>query len=276
MSENTTTTQSGAKQQHERRKGRAVVKFVGRPRVTVDENGAHVTFDLVNRGPVSLDVGFDVKIDGQTVVVQDPSLSLGVGSGNQSVTLDLPVGAEFGQSPQVAVSVTGASGQTLAVGSSGLAIVSAPVIIGGVVAVGAVAGIGWAVTQPSGPALGTGDVQVTLEWTSPADLDLHVIDPSGEHISFENLSSASGGELDVDACFEGCAGPGQHVENVYWPDGEAPDGEYEVVVHHYDHGVVDVEPASFEVVIRVDGQPDQQYTGALGPGDLSDTYLFER
>ena len=50
-------------------------------------------------------------------------------------------------------------------------------------------------TIPGG--LGTGDVQVTLLWSSVADLDLHVVDPWGEEVCFDNPVSSSGGELVV-------------------------------------------------------------------------------
>src|SRR5690606_3310657 len=55
-------------------------------------------------------------------------------------------------------------------------------------------------TEPEGTTttvvLGSGDVQVTLEWGSNADLDLAVTEPSGERISFGNRGPTStGGQL---------------------------------------------------------------------------------
>ncbi|NJO20006.1 MAG: hypothetical protein HC838_08025 [Spirulinaceae cyanobacterium RM2_2_10] len=44
------------------------------------------------------------------------------------------------------------------------------------------------------PVLGTGDVQVTLRWSTLDDLDLGVTDPSGERVNYENNSIASGGQ----------------------------------------------------------------------------------
>jgi len=70
------------------------------------------------------------------------------------------------------------------------------------------------------PRLGTGDVQVTLRWNTPVDLDLHVIDPLGEEIYFRYTFSPSGGTLDVDAN-AGCTND-TPVENVFWPTGGAP------------------------------------------------------
>src|SRR5690554_6687867 len=69
------------------------------------------------------------------------------------------------------------------------------------------------------PALGTGDVQVTLRWNSRADLDLAVTAPSGETVSYLYPSSHSGGRLDVDSN-AGCRTSLQNpVENVFWSSG---------------------------------------------------------
>ena len=73
---------------------------------------------------------------------------------------------------------------------------------------------------------GTGDVAFRLAWNGHSDLDLFVQDPSGSCVFYFNRSSPAGGVLDVDcnATAESlCAEP---VENVYWPVGSAPDGEY--------------------------------------------------
>ncbi|HYN88710.1 MAG TPA: hypothetical protein VER55_09275, partial [Ardenticatenaceae bacterium] len=82
--------------------------------------------------------------------------------------------------------------------------------------------------QPGEPVLGTGDVQVTLRWDNPADLDLHVVDPAGEEISYGHPVAQSGGQLDVDANI-GCQDD-LRVENVFWPSGGAPTGTYQVEV----------------------------------------------
>lgn len=74
---------------------------------------------------------------------------------------------------------------------------------------------------------GYGDVQVTLTWDNIADLDLHVIDPNGEEIYWEHKYSSSNGVLDVDDI------DGYGPENIYWPEYEAPSGNFEVFVHMY-------------------------------------------
>ncbi|MBX2862726.1 MAG: hypothetical protein KTR27_04155 [Leptolyngbyaceae cyanobacterium MAG.088] len=76
------------------------------------------------------------------------------------------------------------------------------------------------------PVLQTGDVQVTLRWNTSDDLDLIVVDPAGSVVDFGSPTSPSGGQLDVDAngfCQTQNFTP---VENIFWPTGAAPDGEY--------------------------------------------------
>lgn len=74
--------------------------------------------------------------------------------------------------------------------------------------------------------LQTGDVQVTLRWNTSDDLDLIVVDPAGSIVDFGSPIAPSGGQLDVDAngfCQTQSLAP---VENIFWPIGAAPDGEY--------------------------------------------------
>lgn len=74
---------------------------------------------------------------------------------------------------------------------------------------------------------GYGDIQITLTWNNKSDLDLHVIDPSGEEIFWKHKVSQSGGVLDYDNTV------GFGPENVYWPKAKAPAGTYKVFVQNY-------------------------------------------
>jgi hypothetical protein len=62
-----------------------------------------------------------------------------------------------------------------------------------------------------GVTVKVGDPQFTLIWnTDGVDLDLHVIEPGGKEIYWEDPKGARGGELDVDNT------KGYGPENVYW------------------------------------------------------------
>lgn len=85
----------------------------------------------------------------------------------------------------------------------------------------------------------SGEVQFSLAWKSLNDVDLHVIVPSGEHISFSHRTSKCKGNLDVDMNAESAENnPDQSfseepVENVRWLDRTAPSGRYTVIVNQY-------------------------------------------
>jgi hypothetical protein len=88
----------------------------------------------------------------------------------------------------------------------------------------------------SAPRPGIGDISFRLTWSGIVDLDLYVISPLDERLSFIRTSVDSGGVLDIDCNvrpFDGeqpvdesswvCPHP---MENVYWPKGDAPEGTY--------------------------------------------------
>jgi hypothetical protein len=107
--------------------------------------------------------------------------------------------------------------------------------------------------DPDEPTLGTGDVQVTLRWSSTADLDLAVNDPAGGQIDFENRTSPSGGQLDVDSNADCATATTSPVENVFWPTGQAPDGQYRLTVTYYDVCGADTGPQAYELTFKVAG-----------------------
>lgn len=109
-------------------------------------------------------------------------------------------------------------------------------------------------TLPDNVSLGTGDIQITLRWEGLNDLDLHVVDPFGEEISYMDTTSNSGGRLDVDAN-AGCTGnvTQNGVENIFWPVNIAPSGEYKIFVVKYDHCPVSETRTPFTLEVLVDG-----------------------
>lgn len=77
----------------------------------------------------------------------------------------------------------------------------------------------------------TGRLSITLAWDGTADLDLQVICPGGGRIYFGN-KQACGGELQIDANNWANKTP-MPLENVYWPEDEAPEGTFRVHVSCY-------------------------------------------
>lgn len=120
------------------------------------------------------------------------------------------------------------------------------------------------------PELGTGDIQVTLRWTTTDDLDLAVTDPFGDTVAYFNTSVPSRGQLDVDAN-AGCGGTTTSpIENIFWPPSEAPQGDYQVEVNLFSR-CQGAGPISFEIRLLVRGEI-QTLTGTVD--DSNRTQLF--
>lgn len=104
-----------------------------------------------------------------------------------------------------------------------------------------------------------GDPQFTLIWDTDADLDLHVIEPGGKEIYWEERHGDQGGELDVDNT------QGFGPENVYWlvesdgpgstkVKGPGPPGVYRwFVVYWGGFGGVP-KPTRWQVRVKHDGR----------------------
>lgn len=114
---------------------------------------------------------------------------------------------------------------------------------------------------------GTGDVKVTLSFDRVHDLDLHVIEPNGEEISFTNDASATGGKLDLDSG-SNCMPSAANTENIFWPPGGAPPGEYVVLVQNYQQCTAG--PIEFTVRVAYDTVINT-YTGSFPDGSASET-----
>jgi len=128
----------------------------------------------------------------------------------------------------------------------------------------------------------TGDVQVNVHWDTPNDVDLHVVDPTGEEIFYGNTSSASGGTLDLDSN-PACYIDGINNENIYWPTGQAPAGEYTVRVDFW--ASCDGQPVEYRVTVVLGGTDVSTYDGSftaadadgggLGSGELVTTFTWD-
>lgn len=80
-----------------------------------------------------------------------------------------------------------------------------------------------------------GELRFNLKWSTYDDLDLHIIDPSKNHIYYSNkigLSQGSKGQLDIDA-----NGPGNRSsspqENIFW-ESRPPIGKFKIYVDHFE------------------------------------------
>lgn len=113
---------------------------------------------------------------------------------------------------------------------------------------------------------GTGDVQVSVSWNSNADVDLYVIDPSGEEIYYGNPVGENG-ELDLDSN-AACAGDNVRNENITFAE-PAPRGTYQFYVDLYDN--CSTSSTNWVVTVRRKGQATQTYSGSFGSAEGSST-----
>ena len=129
-------------------------------------------------------------------------------------------------------------------------------------------------TSPGESSLGTGDIQVTLRWTTTDDVDLAVTGPDGQAISWENTGpSPSGGTLDRDDNASCLAMTQSPIENIFWPTGQAPEGSYSIEVNLFQRCSVSSEPISFEVRLLVQGT-EETLTGTVSDANPIFSHQF--
>jgi hypothetical protein len=118
-----------------------------------------------------------------------------------------------------------------------------------------------------------GRLDVTLAWNGHADLDLHVVCPSGE-ISY-SVRSACGGALDHDANSDSAHLDDRPVEHATWAS-DAPPGRYQVVVVLYDFRDAPPQSVPFRVAVR-DGDTETSYEGVIATkGERVNPVTFTR
>jgi len=125
-----------------------------------------------------------------------------------------------------------------------------------------------------GCGFASGNIQITLAWSTGADLDLYVTDPSGYTISYSRTRSPSGGHLDHDArgaCVRSQGGA--TIENVYWNVPRPPPGPYVIEVHNYSGCRVSNQTQG-TLSIAVGGQVLGSYNVVLRPGERQSVAQF--
>ncbi len=112
--------------------------------------------------------------------------------------------------------------------------------------------------------LGEGLLQVSFSWDNTSDLDIWLIEPSGEKIYYVDKTSSTGGTLDRDDV------DGFGPENIYWPN-KPPAGEYQVKAHLYSNHSGS-ETTNYSVIINFQDN-SRTFIGTLSPSDWLDTVV---
>lgn len=118
-------------------------------------------------------------------------------------------------------------------------------------------------TQPETPS--TGDVQLLLSWNNYNDLDLACIDPEGNSVWYKNKRVPSGGFLEIDMNVE----PNESqtpIENIYWQQGSAPNGTYEVYLWLYSQHEPNINETPYKITVKYGGKTED-FTGTIKKED---------
>ena len=116
------------------------------------------------------------------------------------------------------------------------------------------------------------DIRFTMRWDNLSavqqdywDLDLHVKTPAGKHLYYGDKTDQFGGFLDVDAN-AGYIMP-KPVENIRWPKGKAPEGEYEFWIEPYARHGNTPHTVEFYYELEISGEIVKSGTNAFKVGD---------
>lgn len=125
-------------------------------------------------------------------------------------------------------------------------------------------------TFAPGQILTVNGMQVSLEWSSLANLDLEVRDPVGGSVFFATPNVPSGGQFGVNvnsACNTRSADA--PTEQVVWPSGVLPTGSYELLVYYQPlDDCPTTDPTSFTVTVQLDNEVIDTIQGNLLPNEV--------
>jgi hypothetical protein len=106
---------------------------------------------------------------------------------------------------------------------------------------------------PVGVTVGNGDLSATLTWNSPADVDLHVVEPDGAHV-FYGRPQGTTARLDRDDT------DGFGPENIFVEPRRAAPGEYQVYIVHFGRSV----PTTSRIQITIMAGTPNERTMVIG------------
>lgn len=139
------------------------------------------------------------------------------------------------------------------------------------------------VVSSAGPSLPTlsdasaqagGALRITLAWTGPVDLDLAVTDPDGNTISWQAITSPTGGVLDSSRGNDFCAALSEQPQEVIAWEAGAPAGAYQVQVQ-FSLACDAAEVAPFTVMVESAGEVVETFEGEVAQGDSNPTFAFD-
>lgn len=121
-------------------------------------------------------------------------------------------------------------------------------------------------------ALESGALTATLSWSGVSDLNLFVIDPSGQPVSWSAPESLSGGRLQIDAN-TGCETlSAEPVEHIRWS--QIAPGDYQIWVWAQNGcGAGEAVVTPFSLAIAANGTPIRELDGTLEIGQRYQTSL---
>lgn len=208
-------------------------------------------------------------LDGGNQVVRGGSALLGLTPNGADRVY---VGVE-GESGRYEAPVPSAGATTLVVTTNGEDAATSYVLLIATEADGAVSAVVRRTLTVNAEANASGQIQVSLNWNAPVDLDLHLETPEGEDIYYGNEVGETGGALDLDSN-AACGLDRVDNENIAWPEGATPSpGRYTVRVDYWSACSVTA-PVPFVVTVNVRGTT-RTFQGTFQPSDADQGGAFD-
>ena len=226
--------------------------------------------DLVSDDVPTDGTGTAPGVDGGNQVVRGGSAILGLTSNGAD---RIYVGVE-GEDGRYEAPIPSSGTTTLVVTTNGEDAATSYVLLLATETDGTVSSVVRRTLSVNAEANASGQIQVSLNWNAPVDLDLHLETPEEEDIYYGNDVGSTGGTLDLDSN-AGCT-PLDRVdnENIAWPEGTTPSsGPYVVRVDYWSACSVTA-PVPYVVTVNVRGSV-RTFQGTFQPGDADRGGAFD-